>query len=226
MGMLGRELKKQVAQGNALQAKVSTGKILDYDRVSNMAKVRYMNQNGDGYITRENVRIACMDGGISTSAVHAGQECFLEFANGNIFSPVIIGISGSMYAERACADQGACLPGDMVRTCTKPSTICPMSEDWADLENDDPLKYNNELSGYMDVDVTAEVHEIINSIDKYTDTETGMTHTVNKSTVRIKDNGDIDIFTANNLGIRVSPSSRSVDIYGALRVNGVEISTT
>ena len=40
---------------------------------------------------------------------------------------------------------------------------------------------------------------------------------------KFKDNGDIDIFVNNNTGIRISPNSKSIEVYGSFKINGKEI---
>ena len=51
----------------------------------------------------------------------------------------------------------------------------------------------------------------------------GITNIKNNSTVKFKDNGDIDIFVNNNTGIRISPNYKSIEVYGNFKINGKEI---
>ena len=63
----------------------------------------------------------------------------------------------------------------------------------------------------------------IMEIDKYKSSEDGITNIKNNSTLKFKDNGDSDIFVNNNTGIRISPNSKSIEIYGSFKINGKEI---
>jgi hypothetical protein len=50
-----------------------------------------------------------------------------------------------------------------------------------------------------------------------------MTSLSTKSTIKLRENGDIDIFVANNIGIRVSVVDKSISLYGTLKINGKKI---
>ena len=74
-----------------------------------------------------------------------------------------------------------------------------------------------------DTKAIQEVRKTIMEIDKYKSSEDGITNIKNNSTLKFKDNGDIDIFVNNNTGIRISPNSKSIEIYGSFKINGKEI---
>ena len=61
--------------------------------------------------------------------------------------------------------------------------------------------------------------------DKYKSTENGVTDIITKSTFKMDEDGNINIFVTNNTGIKICPTTGSIELYGQLRVNGVDISS-
>ena len=71
------------------------------------------------------------------------------------------------------------------------------------------------LHGYTTmIDLELDMFEILDTINKYTVTEQGITNLETKSTIKFKDNGDIDIFVNNNTGIRIDANTQTINIYG------------
>ena len=99
-----------------------------------------------------------------------------------------------------------------------------MTKDWVEEGNINSTKYNNDLGDYTNVDTANVMHEILNTLDKYKDTEQGITNLATKSTVKLKENGDIDLFVTNNIGIRICPGNKTIEFYGMkFLFNGTEI---
>ena len=73
---------------------------------------------------------------------------------------------------------------------------------------------------YISKDKNWYTGKMLMEIDKYKASEDGITNIKNNSTVKFKDNGDIDIFVDNNTGIRISPNSKSIELYGTFKING------
>ena len=57
-------------------------------------------------------------------------------------------------------------------------------------------------------------YDTIRNINHYTDNEQGITNLSNHSTVKIKENGDIEMFVENNIGIRISKQMQKIYVYG------------
>ena len=98
-----------------------------------------------------------------------------------------------------------------------------MMNDWIDENNTNQNKYNNDLWDYHNADIIDDIINCISKITKYTDKEEGVTNLDTKSTIKLRENGDIDIFVANNIGIRINKSNKRIDIYGDLYINGKKI---
>ena len=220
MGIIKNELNKQIQANNLRTYSDTTGTILEYDHITNRAKIMFDSPIGEGVMIRENVPITSQSGGFTQCGIQIGAQCNIAFSNNNIYSPVITGINNSFYNDKTCSDQGACLVNEKIKSIKKPDSITPMSLQWLDENNKNKSKYYNDLGQYQDIDITTKTMDILTKLDKYASTEQGITNLETKSTVKLKENGDIDIFVANNIGIRISKSSKKIYVYGELFING------
>ena len=140
-----------------------------------------------------------------------------------MYAPVITGVLTNNYMIKTNTDQGAFIIDSDILNVSEPENITPMVESWID-NSDNTEKYNTELQDYTSTDVSASVYDIINELDKYSDGEQGITNLDTKSTVKLKENGDIDIFVSNSVGIRISKSEHKIYLYGlGLYLNDKEI---
>ena len=215
MGVIRNALQKQIQNDGLNRYSNTTAIILSYDIVTNTATIKFPDPNGDGYMYRENVTFANTLGAATGSGIYTGQTCTISFIGGNIWSPIITGLADNLYESKTSPDQGAYIIGvDNDNIYTKPDNISPMMNDWIDENNTNKNKYNNDLWDYTKSDTTQEVHELLQSMDKYTAQESGITNLDTKSTVKLKENGDIDIFVSHNVGIRISNTDHKIYMYG------------
>jgi len=213
MSQIKNSLQKQIDNNNRIQFTDTTGTVMAYDRTTETCAIKYLNPNGDGYLYKANVRIANVSGGLSSGGIFPGQKCSVSFINNNVYNPVITGIPLSYYPERSCTDQGAYLADDEVWKVETPENIVAMNLDWVDDSNATLSQYENSNARYTDTDVDSKAMDLITTLDKYEDDEVGMTNIKNKSTIKLRDNGDIDIFTSSNTGIRICKTG-NIKIYG------------
>lgn len=214
MSLIKNSLKEQINNNNRIQFTDTTGIILNYDKTTETCKIKYLNPNGDGYIYRGDVNIANINGGLSCGGISAGTKCSISFINNNIYNPVITGIQDSYYSERNCTDQGAYLADDEVWKVGTPEHIIAMNLDWINDDYSGIEKYQNDSSRFADTNVNQQSMDLITSLDKYEDEEVGITNLKNKSTVKLRDNGDIDIFTSANTGMRICKDTGNIKFYG------------
>jgi hypothetical protein len=223
MSIIKNALQQQIRNNNKQQFNDTTATIIDYNVVLNTAKIRFLNPNGEGHLYRDNVPVSNTLGGVTGSGIYPGQSCTITFLGNTIFNPVITGLTGSNYSNKTCSDQGAYLVDVNVLSHQKPETIVPMMSNWIEETNTNTKKYNNDFGDYTKTDTSDSIHKTLNTLDKYKATEQGITSLNTKSTIKFRDNGDIDIFVANNIGIRISKADRSINLYGKLKLNGQEI---
>jgi hypothetical protein len=213
MSLIKDSLQNQINNNNRVQFSDTTGTILEYDRTTETCKIKYLNPNGSGFLYRGNVTIANHAGGLASGSIFAGQKCSISFINSNIYNPVITGIPESYYTARSCSDQGAYLADDTVWKTGTPEHIIAMNLDWIN-DTGELSKYENSSARYTDIDVNQTSMDLITTLDKYEDDEVGLTNLKNKSTIKLRDNGDIDIFTSANTGIRICKDTGNIKFYG------------
>lgn len=220
MGIIKNTLQKQIDANRKQQFNDTTATIIEYNIVLNTAKIRFANPNGEGYLYRDNVSISNTLGGMTGAGIYPGQSCTITFMNNNMYAPVITGLIGTNYANKTCKDQGAYIVDADILSCTKPAEIKPMINNWIEENNTNQIKYNNDLGDYTQTDASESIHEALNTLDKYKSSEQGITNLKTKSTIKLKENGDIDIFVANNIGVKISKTDKSISLYGKIKING------
>lgn len=219
MGIIKNALQEQISSNSLQQVSDTTGIILSYSITSNTASIRFDNPNGDGVMYRKNVKVSNTMGAVSGSGITSGQACSISFIGNNIHNPVITGMLGNNYMQKTTSDEGAYILDSSISKIEEVEDITPMVEDWIDTDNENSSKYNTDLKDYTGIDATEQSSNSIQSIDRYTTKDQGITNLDTKSTVKLKENGDIDIFVSGNLGIRISPNDNSVNVYGTFKIN-------
>ncbi len=223
MGAIKNAIKKQVKNVDVQRILSTTGKVLAYDKTLNTARIAYANPMGEGWLYRDGVHISNSLGGLTSNGIRTGCQCILTFVNGHIEAPMITGICDSTYAEKSCADQGAYLIDESIRESSSDTLEIdtPMYQNWIDENNTWEDKYNNDFGDYTSYDMRQETHRLSTETHRYSDSEIGLTHLDTKSTIKLKDNGDIDIFVADNVGIRISKKQKKIYFYGFdINING------
>jgi hypothetical protein len=222
MGIIKNTLDKQIKSNNLKQYSDTTGLILDYDKLTNSASIRYPNPYGEGYLYRSNVKISNSLGGVTGNGIKPGIECNIAFLGNNMYAPIITGVLTNNYTIKTNTDQGAFIP-DMEIANVGTIIGKPMMSDWLS-NSDNPYKYITEFGDFTVTDVSESVYNVLNELDKYSDGEEGITNLDTKSTIKLRDNGDIDIFVSNSVGMRISRSTHKIYLYGlGLYFNDQEI---
>lgn len=212
-GIVGKKIQQKINDNQVQQYSEVTGVILDYDKLSNTATIRYPNPHGGGYLYREHARVATALGGITSDAIRPGQKCSISFINNNVMAPRITGISDSLYLEKTNTDQGAYLIDRTMLTVEKHDGE-PMTDTWFDETNENTGKYRTSCHDYMETDVAQEVYNIVSGLDKYKQGESGMTNLNQKTNIKHTENGDIEIFVSNTVGVRISTTDHKIYFYG------------
>lgn len=223
MGIVKETIKKQVEQQNFQYMYSTTATILRYYKEYNKADILYNDPVGGGELYRGGVPISNSLGGLTNNGVQVGQKCSIVFVNGNINAPLITGINSSTYSSKTCTDQGAYIIDESVRESTLEDSqeISPMYSNWLDENNTWMEKYASLSIDYSNIKASSLVRNILIDTEKFSDTEVGLTNLNTKATLKMKDNGDIDIFVADNVGIRISKKMRKIYFYGFdINING------
>ena len=214
MSRIGDSLDRRINVSNKQWVSNTTGIIVDYDKKLGTCSVKYHNPKGDGYYFKEHARIENNSGGFSMDNISAGQYCNITFANGDVSNPIVTGLFGSDYNGRRSEDGGNFLIDSDIYDVKIPDEIEPLKDDWFDYDNENPEKYKlDDLGDDTQVDSQQAVIEMLNQIANFSDNESGFTNLNSKATIKMRSNGDINIFTGINTGIRICADG-SIRIYG------------
>jgi hypothetical protein len=227
MGIIGDRLQQKIENNNNIRYSDTIAEITYYDNIRNTASIKFANPNNGSIMTANNIAVKITTGGLSQAALKIGQKCWISFIGNNLLCPVITNLCDdqyydNIYSKKTNSDQGAyIIDSDINNIDIDSIEVTPMTDDYF---NDSPsTKYSLITKDYTNTEAIQETRKIIMEIDKYKSSEDGITNIKNNSTVKFKDNGDIDIFVNNNTGIRISPNSKSIEVYGTFKINGKEI---
>ena len=227
MGIIGDKLQQKIENNNNIRYSDTVAEITEYDNIKNTASVKFANPNNGSIMTADNIAVKINMGGLSQAALKIGQKCWISFIGNNLLCPVITNLCDdqyydNIYSKKTNSDQGAYIVDSNINNIDINSIkITPMTDDY--FNDSVSSRYSLITKDYTDTEAIQEVRKIIMEIDKYKTSEDGITNIKNNSTIKFKDNGDIDIFVNNNIGIRISPNSKSIEVYGSFKINGKEI---
>lgn len=227
MGIIGNKLQQKIENNNNIRYSDTVAEITEYDNIKNTASVKFANPNNGSIMTADNIAVKINMGGLSQAALKIGQKCWISFIGNNLLCPVITNLCDdqyydNIYSKKTNSDQGAYIVDSNINNIDINSIkITPMTDDY--FNDSVSSRYSLITKDYTDTEAIQEVRKIIMEIDKYKTSEDGITNIKNNSTIKFKDNGDIDIFVNNNTGIRISPNSKSIEVYGSFKINGKEI---
>lgn len=227
MGIIGDKLQQKIENNNNIRYSDTVAEITEYDNIKNTASVKFANPNNGSIMTADNIAVKINMGGLSQAALKIGQKCWISFIGNNLLCPVITNLCDdqyydNIYSKKTNSDQGAYIVDSNINNIDINSIkITPMTDDY--FNDSVSSRYSLITKDYTDTEAIQEVRKIIMEIDKYKISEDGITNIKNNSTIKFKDNGDIDIFVNNNTGIRISPNSKSIEVYGSFKINGKEI---
>lgn len=229
MGIIGDKLQQKIENNNLIRYSDTIAEITDYDNLRNVASIRFTNPNSGSVMTADNIPVKISGGGLSQTALTIGQKCWISFIGGNLLSPIITNLYedryyDNVYSKKTNSDQGAYIIDSNINDVDIESIeVTPMIDDY--FNDSVATKYSYITKDYTDTDAMQAVRKVIMEINKYKASEDGITNLKNNSTIKFKDNGDIDIFVSNNTGLRISPESKSIEIYGSFKINGKEVVT-
>ena len=242
MGIIKDKLYEQIEQHEQLKTKMTTAVILSYDHHSNTATIAFNDPTTGGLITANNVKVQLSGGGLSSSAPLVNQKCWILFMNNSLLTPIIVSLFSEkyfneVYAKKTTTYQGGYVVDAKISSVDTTIPTTPMVDDWLDPTNTDVEKYCSiNLSDYINTDIDQLVYYLLTELNKYKEQEDGITNLKTNSTVKTKDNGDIDIFVDGNVGLRICKETRTIQIFsdhailygnlsihGTLTVNGKEI---
>lgn len=207
MGLINDKIQDKIEYNNRFPSSDVCGVITEVDTFRNVASIRFANPNNGAVTTVDNVKLPVNVGGVTESGVEPGQRCWITFLGGSILHPVISSLSDELYfdniySKKTNSDQGGFVVDEYINTLDSETETTPMTDDYF---VDAPTDIFSLIGrDYTELDALDATKKSIIQLDKYKDTEDGVSNKKTSSTIKFKENGDIDAFIKANVGIRWS----------------------
>lgn len=192
--------------------------VYELDNVTNRAKIIFKDPKGLGFINLENVPIQLGSGGVHSAGPLIGDRVWVTFLNNSPLCPKIISLADESYEVNTREKTKHTRKGAFI-----PDSICSREEyndiavldkltldSWFDEDNEDYSKYVS----YEGIDAINTLTSATSTAAYYNAEEPGITHPLNSSTIKVRNNGMIDVFVATNQGIRIDPVTKSINFIG------------
>lgn len=203
-------IEKIIEPNSRIKLNNAKGQILKYDSINNMADV-CLEMINIGKQILYNVPIQISSVGIHQSSLREGDYVYIQFNNGSVFQPKIIGKADELYATHTRENENHIRQGYLEITQEFINEeITPSTDQWIEPSNTNKTKYLK----YKDTSPLDDMAKKINSQGYFQDEEIGMYNPVSSSIMKIKDNGNIDIFIDSNIGIRINAENKTIEFLG------------
>ena len=223
-GIIGQKLHNQIEDNNNVRYSDTIAEITYYDNIRNTASIRFANPNSGSIMTADNIAVKIEAGGFTKAALSIGQKCWISFIGNNLLCPVITNLCDDLYydnisSKKTNSDQGAYLVNNTINDIDISSikiisTILSTPILINDYLNEDvSTKYSLVSKDYTNTESIIESRQILMQLDKYKASEEGITNVDTNSTIKFKENGDIDIFVNGNTGIRINPTNKNISFF-------------
>lgn len=185
-------------------------KVVNFDNIRNRVDVEFQQPNSVGTMFLEKVPVAIGSTGVKSAGIVEGEYVWLTFINNSPLLPKVVGIADERYEVNTREKlrhirQGVLMPnvGEVEEV-----EIEPLSSTLIDNGNE---KYSKH-SQYFTHRVEDRVTEFRKHVGYYGSNEVGITHHLNNSTIKVNDDGTIDVFTETNHGIKINPATNEISI--------------
>lgn len=188
------------------------GEIVTYDEYNNLAEVYISNAKDAQGITLERVPVQLNGKGVYSSQLKAGDMVYLQFNNGSIFQPKITGVADEIYGSNTREKQKHTRKGSFLVSIEKKDKplLKSSSSTWIDNENKDLIKYYD----FKDIDPIKNITDKMDDAGYFKGREVALFHPTKSSIVKLRDDGCIDIFTSTNIGVRINPQNKTIEMFG------------
>lgn len=193
--------------------------IVSYNNIKNKASIEFQDPKGSGLIELDNVPVQLGTGGVHSAGPFVGDQVWVSFVNKSLMHPKIVSLCDEKYVintrnKLTHTRKGSYLPEQFnsykeYNPNINFDDINPISDDWIDYDNTDSSKYAEYTS-----DPVSDLITQMSNISNYNTEEPGITHPLNSSTMKIKNNGAIDVFVSTNQGVRIDPQTKTISIFG------------
>lgn len=190
--------------------------VTSYDAENNLANI-FIKRTSTGEMQElENVPIQLSGGGIHSSPITQGDTVYVQFNNGSVFQPKIVGIADEHYFTSTRKREKHLRKGSLLASQEELNgDIKPCCENWIDSKNKDINKFSN----FRYTDPVKNTSKIMHEKGYFVNGEVGLFNPTSSAIVKLQDNGTIDIFTKTNVGVRINPMNRTIEMFGDVSTN-------
>lgn len=186
------------------------GQVVSYSSEYNKASVFVKGTNGKENYNLKNVPIQLSGIGMHSSSLEEGDMVYIQFNNNSFFQPKIVGFADEKYSLNTKRKEKHTRKGALISSVKEiKGDIAPSSERWIDV--------SNKNDKYLSFRYSNPIEDISKSISEkgyFNNKEVGLYNPISSSIIKVKDDGIIDIFTSTNVGVRINPLSRTIEMFG------------
>ena len=204
-------LSESVNQSTASRVSTAVGEVIEYNEKTNRATIFIKKIAGNESYTFRNVPVQLSSYGLHSSPIEQGDIVYVQFNRGSIFQPKIVGIA---------SEQHDTLTRPLERHLRKGTLLVSQEESdkeldveyktWIDNDNESNIKYYN----FKNLNPVKTASLKMADMGYFKNKEVGLYNPNSSSIVKIQDDGVIDIFASTNVGVRVNPKNRTVELFG------------
>lgn len=185
----------------------SVGKVIKYYEEDN--KVDLIVSSSGTFTTLESVPIQISGKGIIGSSLKEDDLVYIQYNNGSIFQPKVVGLADEDYSNNTRESSKHERKGTFLSSPKNINgEIVPRIK--KRLQNSDGFKHEE----YKNSSCLDTLSNKSNTLGYFSNNEVGLYHPILSSLVKLKDNGDIDIFIGTNIGIRINKENKTIQTFG------------
>lgn len=185
--------------------------IVSYSEKNNTATIQFQDPRGGGIMELDNVPIQLGSGGVHSAGPFTGDMVWVSFSNRNLLFPKIVSLADEDYESNTRERYNHANKCGYIPTPIENSEVTEfrsIADTWIDYKNNNENKY----AYYSNENPNDSIVELVSDVGYYKNTEPGVTHPVNGSTIKIDDNGTIYIYTELGQGIEINPVSKTISM--------------
>lgn len=175
-----------------------------------------LDAKGTENVSLKHVPLPIIGNGIHLPLPKPGQKVVVVFTNNSVLQGRIVAMIDEMHKytfryKNSHVSQGTYKTNLDVSQLhdVDLEKVNPLCENWTDEENNYIFKHYSyiERSPYEDFILKSA------NMSYFNENEIGFIHPENKSLIKIKDDGSIDIFTDDDVGVRVNPVEKRISFF-------------
>ena len=217
MASLNKAIKNVIEPTQKEAVGMVVAQIIFYDNTTNRADVKYDDPSSGGVVTLTGVQVEIPSLGVASSGPFPGDQVYVCFLNNNPTLPRIIGradgdykyYSRKLYEHSRAGSQLSTSYGSVTSSLVDAFTgsrPTPSYLNWISVGSKSTKARNIAINTFSASAFEEQSAEFAN----YELAEVGLTHPGTASTMKLYNNGVIDVFAVDDLGMRVDPTLSSL----------------